>query len=192
MVIPNGYDRCATWQMETHGVTREQLAMVPVLESHHLFTCSSSTHQCSQESVRVLHEISKICGKLVIGRVNMRMPWRKRPEHSEKYWNPSLSAIIPAGRHFHAMFTVLQFRLFRTQFAIILIPNFTTQNGWNNNYGELPQIRCDSHVGTNLLECARRADGAAAIIVCASKFLQYQRPGMIGSICSEISWVKSI
>mmetsp|Transcript_24429 Transcript_24429/g.36250 ORF Transcript_24429/g.36250 Transcript_24429/m.36250 type:complete len:409 (-) Transcript_24429:186-1412(-) len=32
-VIPHGYDRIAKWQMETHGVTREQLAMVSVLMS---------------------------------------------------------------------------------------------------------------------------------------------------------------
>jgi acetyl-CoA acetyltransferase len=31
--IPNGYDRIAQWQMEKFGVTREQLAMVPVLMS---------------------------------------------------------------------------------------------------------------------------------------------------------------
>jgi acetyl-CoA acetyltransferase len=32
-VIPNGYDRVARWQMETYGVTREQLAMCSVLMS---------------------------------------------------------------------------------------------------------------------------------------------------------------
>lgn len=32
-VIPSGYDRIARWQMETKGVTREQLAMVSVLMS---------------------------------------------------------------------------------------------------------------------------------------------------------------
>jgi acetyl-CoA acetyltransferase len=32
-VIPLGYDRIATWQRETYGVTREQLAMVSVLMS---------------------------------------------------------------------------------------------------------------------------------------------------------------
>ena len=32
-VIPSGYDRIARWQMETKGVTREQLAMVAVLMS---------------------------------------------------------------------------------------------------------------------------------------------------------------
>lgn len=33
--IPNGYDRVARWQMETYGLTRRQLAMVPVLMSHY-------------------------------------------------------------------------------------------------------------------------------------------------------------
>ena len=32
--IPHGYDRVAQWHMARHGVTREQLAMVPVLFSH--------------------------------------------------------------------------------------------------------------------------------------------------------------
>ena len=33
-VIPNGYDRVARWQIQNKTVTREQLAMVPVLMSH--------------------------------------------------------------------------------------------------------------------------------------------------------------
>mmetsp|Transcript_42932 Transcript_42932/g.96486 ORF Transcript_42932/g.96486 Transcript_42932/m.96486 type:complete len:437 (+) Transcript_42932:19-1329(+) len=33
-LIPLGYDRVAQWQMSKYGVTREQLAMVPVLMSH--------------------------------------------------------------------------------------------------------------------------------------------------------------
>jgi acetyl-CoA acetyltransferase len=32
--IPHGYDRYAQWHMKQYGVTREQLAMVPVIESH--------------------------------------------------------------------------------------------------------------------------------------------------------------
>lgn len=32
--IPHGYDRVAQWHMARHGVTREELAMVPVLFSH--------------------------------------------------------------------------------------------------------------------------------------------------------------
>lgn len=32
--IPHGYDAVAQWQMKTYGVTREQLAMVPVIMSH--------------------------------------------------------------------------------------------------------------------------------------------------------------
>lgn len=32
--IPHGYDRIAQWHMRRHGVTREQLAMVPAIFSH--------------------------------------------------------------------------------------------------------------------------------------------------------------
>jgi acetyl-CoA acetyltransferase len=32
--IPNGYDFYAQWHMKKYGVTREQLAMIPVIESH--------------------------------------------------------------------------------------------------------------------------------------------------------------
>lgn len=32
--IPNGYDRVAEWHMKAYGLRREQLAMVPVIESH--------------------------------------------------------------------------------------------------------------------------------------------------------------
>jgi len=47
-VIPHGYDRIAAWQMETYGVTREQLAMVSVLMSRqavrHPYAMTKSAH----------------------------------------------------------------------------------------------------------------------------------------------------
>jgi acetyl-CoA acetyltransferase len=86
-VIPHAYDRVAQWQMSTHGVTREQLAMCSVLMSR-----QAARH--SLALTRTPHTIEKV--------------------------------------------------LASTQVAPV----------------------------TNLLECARRADGGAAIVVASSRFLE--------------------
>lgn len=86
-VIPHGYDRIAQWQMDTYGVTREQLAMVSVL--------------MSRQAVR--HPLALTRRPLTL---------------QEVLDSPRIAPV------------------------------------------------------TNLLECARRADGGAAIIVASSRFLK--------------------
>jgi acetyl-CoA acetyltransferase len=91
--IPNGYDLIAQWTMNTHGVTREQLAMVPVLMSH--FAARHPGAMCKKP-----YSLDEVLASRPIGKV------------------------------------------------------------------------------TNLLECARRADGAAAVILSSSKHWQrnYAKP----------------
>ncbi len=94
-VIPHGYDRIAKWQMDTYGVTREQLAMCSVL--------------MSQQAVRHPFALTK------------------EPRTLEQVLTSKPIA-----------------------------PN------------------------TSLLECARRADGGAAIIVASSRFMR--REGKLGRL----------
>lgn len=111
--IPHGYDRLTAYQMETFGVTRDQLRMAVCLESLH------------------------------------------------------------AGQHPKS--------LFRRK-AMAAARDEDDNNNRNNNIPQQPLVTTLEQVqnapavtpNISLLECARRADGAACLILCSNRFLARQ------------------
>ena len=83
--IPHGYDRIAQWHMQRHGVTREQLAMVPVIMSH-----SASKHPDAM--CKVPYTLDEVLKARHIGKVTGLLECARRADGA--------AAVIVASENF--------------------------------------------------------------------------------------------